>query len=330
MSKTPVKRPRRLRRSPAIRNLVGESDLTASNLILPLFVTHGTGIAREVASMPGVHHLSVDGRLDEICERAGRLGVTSVMLFGLPKVKDEIGRENFAPDGIVQRAIERIRASAPELVIFTDVCCCGYTSHGHCGIVRDGEVDNDKTLEVLGRVAVSHAAAGADFVSPSGMMDGMVNAIRTALDCGGYTDCGILSYAVKYASAFYGPFREAADSAPGFGDRRGYQMDPRNVREAVREAELDEAEGADLLMVKPALAYLDVVRAVREHSTLPLVAYNVSGEYSMVKSAAARGWINERAVVMEMLRGMRRAGADAIISYHAIDAAAWLAEERTR
>jgi porphobilinogen synthase len=328
MAPLPTRRPRRLRRTPAIRNLIGETELSASDLILPVFVTHGAQVAREVGSMPGVHHLSVDGRLDAHVGRAQETGIRAVMLFGLPAKKDEAGSENFAPDGIVQQAIERLRAAAPRLIVFTDVCCCGYTTHGHCGMVRNGEVDNDLTLEVLGQVAASHAAAGAHFVSPSGMMDGMVAAIRAALDQTGHTECGILSYAVKYASAFYGPFREAADSAPGFGDRRGYQMDPRNAREALREAALDEAEGADLLMVKPALAYLDVIQAVRQQSHLPLVAYNVSGEYAMVKAAAAKGWIDERMVVLEALRGMRRAGADAIITYHAIDAAGWLAEEQ--
>jgi porphobilinogen synthase len=327
MPPAPTRRPRRLRRTPAIRNLIGETGLSASQLILPVFVTHGSEVTREIAAMPGVHHLSVDGRLDAHLDRAREAGIRAVLLFGLPREKDEIGRENFALDGIVQRAVARIRQRMPDLLVFTDVCCCGYTSHGHCGIVREGEVDNDLTLEILGKVAVSHAEAGAHFVSPSGMMDGMVAAMRCTLDQNGHTGCGIMSYAVKYASAFYGPFREAADSAPGFGDRRGYQMDPRNVREARREAALDADEGADLLMVKPALAYLDVIRAVREQSDLPLVAYNVSGEYAMVKAAAARGWVNERAVVLEALHAMRRAGADAIISYHAIDAAIWLAEK---
>ena len=232
--------------------------------------------------------------------------------------------------GIVQQALRRLRAKFPDLLLITDVCCCEYTDHGHCGIIKDGYVDNDATLEVLGRVAVSHAKAGADIVGPSGMMDGMVGAIREALDCQGFTDTAILSYAVKYASAFYGPFREAAESAPAFGDRRQYQMDPSNVREAIIEASLDEAEGADLVMVKPALAYLDVIRAVRERTELPLVAYNVSGKYSMVKAAARLGWLDERRTVLEMLTGMRRAGADVIISYHAKDAAAWLAGESSR
>jgi porphobilinogen synthase len=308
---------------------VREHELSAGDLIAPLFVVHGTRVEREIASMPGVRHLSVDDSLDREADRLRAAGITAVILFGIPAAKDEIGRENFAADGIVQRALARLRGRHPDLVLMTDVCCCEYTSHGHCGIVRDGAVDNDATLEILGQVAVSHAAAGADVVAPSGMMDGMVAAIRTALDQAGHTDRAILSYAVKYASAFYGPFREAADSAPAFGDRKQYQMDPANVREALQEAALDEAQGADLLMVKPALAYLDVVRAVREHTTLPLVAYNVSGEYAMVKAAAQLGWIDERRVVLEALSGMRRAGADAIITYHARDVAGWLREEKS-
>ena len=274
--------------------------------------------------MPGVVHLSVDEALDREADRLTALGIPGLILFGLPASKDEVGSENFAADGIVQQALRRLRRHAPDLLLITDVCCCEYTSHGHCGILRGEAVDNDRTLEVLGRVAVTHAEAGADIVAPSGMMDGMVGAIRTALDAAGHTDCAILSYAVKYASAFYGPFREAAESAPAFGDRRGYQMDPPNVREALREAELDEGEGADMLMVKPALPYLDVVRAVRERTTLPLFTYNVSGEYAMVKAAAQRGWLDERRVVLEALTAMRRAGADAILTYHAKDAARWL------
>jgi porphobilinogen synthase len=307
-----------------MRQLVRESELAPADLIQPLFVVHGSKVSREVPSMPNVFHLSVDDRLDREIEEVRSRGITAVLLFGLPANKDEIGKENFSDDGIVQRALRRIRERHSDLIIMTDVCCCEYTSHGHCGVVRNGMVDNDATLEILGRVAVSHAQAGADVVAPSGMMDGMVAAIRSALDTDGYSDIAILSYAVKYASAFYGPFREAADSAPAFGDRRQYQMDPANRREALLEAALDESEGADLLMVKPALAYLDVVRSVREQTNLPLVAYNVSGEYSMVKAAARLGWIDECRVVLEALTGMRRAGADAIISYHAKDAALWL------
>jgi porphobilinogen synthase len=293
-------------------------------------VVHGAGVEREIPSMPGICHLSVDERLDREVERVTALGLAGVILFGIPAAKDPVGLENYADDGIVQRALRRLRAKFPDLLLVTDVCCCEYTDHGHCGIVKDGYVDNDATLEVLGKVAVSHARAGADIVGPSGMMDGMVGAIREALDGEGYADTAILSYAVKYASAFYGPFREAAESAPAFGDRRQYQMDPSNVREAIIEASLDEAEGADLVMVKPALAYLDVIRAVRERTDLPLVAYNVSGEYSMVKAAARLGWLDERRTVLEMLTGMRRAGADVIISYHSKDAAAWLAEDSSR
>lgn len=309
-----------------MRQLVREHELAAADLIQPLFVVHGSRIEREIGSMPDIRQLSVDEMLDREVDQIRAVGIPAVLLFGIPLAKDEVGSENFAEDGIVQRALRRLRERHPDLLLISDVCCCEYTSHGHCGIVRDGAVDNDATLAILGRAAVSHAAAGADILAPSGMMDGMVASIRSALDEAGHTDRAILSYAVKYASAFYGPFREAADSAPAFGDRRQYQMDPANLREAVLEAGLDEAEGADLLMVKPALAYLDVVRAVRERTQLPLVAYNVSGEYAMVKAAARQGWIDERRVVLEALTGMRRAGADAIISYHAKAAAGWLAE----
>ncbi len=329
MSDFLVRRPRRLRRTAALRELVREHEVTPADLIQPVFVVHGLRVEQEVPSLPGVFHLSVDEALDREVDRLVGLGIRAVILFGLPATKDEIGSENFAPDGIVHEALRRIRDRASGLVLITDVCCCGYTSHGHCGILRGGEVDNDRTLEVLGRVGVSHAAAGADVVAPSGMMDGMVGAIRTALDGAGHPDVAILSYAVKYASAFYGPFREAAESAPAFGDRLGYQMNPPNVREALREAALDEGEGADMLMVKPALAYLDVIRAVREQSTLPLFTYNVSGEYAMVKAAAARGWLDERRVVLEALVAMRRAGADGIITYHAKDAARWLRDAHT-
>ena len=324
---SPIQRPRRRRRTEALRKLVREHELTVGDLIQPIFVVHGRRVEREIDSMPGVHHLSVDESLDREADRIHTLGIPAVILFGLPAAKDEVGAENFAEDGIVQQALRRLRERRPELLLATDVCLCEYTSHGHCGILRGDQVDNDATLEVLGRVAVSHAQAGADIVAPSGMMDGMVRSIRSALDEHGHQDRAILSYAVKYASGFYGPFREAADSAPAFGDRRQYQMDPANLREGLLEAALDEAEGADMLMVKPALAYLDVVRAVRERTHLPLVTYNVSGEYSMVKAAARLGWVDERRLVLEALTGMRRAGADAIITYHAKDAAQWLAEE---
>jgi porphobilinogen synthase len=306
---------------------VREHELAAADLIQPLFVVHGSRVEREISSMPGVFHLSVDQALDQEVDRIRSLGIPAVLLFGIPASKDEVGSENFAENGIVQQALRRIRQRHPDLLLISDLCCCEYTSHGHCGVIRAGSVDNDATLEILARAAVSHAGAGADIIAPSGMMDGMVAHIRAALDAGGHTDQAILSYAVKYASAFYGPFREAADSAPAFGDRRQYQMDPANLREALLEAALDEAEGADLLMVKPALAYLDVVRAVRERTQLPLLAYNVSGEYSMVKAAARQGWIDEGKVVLETLTGMRRAGADAIVTYHAKAAAGWLAQE---
>lgn len=326
----PSNRPRRRRRTGAIRQLVRENELAPSDLIQPLFVVHGARVEREIASMPEVFQLSVDQSLDQEVDRIRSLGIQAVLLFGIPAMKDDIGSENFAENGIVQQALRRLRQRHPDLLLISDLCCCEYTSHGHCGIVRDGSVDNDATLEILSRAAVSHADAGADIIAPSGMMDGMVAAIRTALDECDHADQAILSYAVKYASAFYGPFREAAQSAPAFGDRRQYQMDPANVREAVLEAALDEAEGADLLMVKPALAYLDVVRAVRERTQLPLLAYNVSGEYSMVKAAARQGWIDEGKVVIEALTGMRRAGADAIITYHAKAAAVLLNQEAGR
>lgn len=327
MTRPPRDRPRRLRRTAVLRALIRETRLTAAQLIQPIFVVHGTKVAREIPSLPGVRHLSTDDSLDREADRLLAAGIRCVLLFGLPAAKDEAGSENFAADGIVQRALRRLRARHPDLLLLTDVCCCEYTSHGHCGVLREGAVDNDATLEVLARVAVSHARAGADVVAPSAMMDGQVAAIRDALDEAGHQDVAILSYAVKFASAFYGPFRDAAGSAPASGDRRGYQMDPANGREALREAALDEAEGADMLMVKPALAYLDIVQAVRARTTKPLIAYNVSGEYAMVKAAAEKGWIDERRVVLEALTGIRRAGADAIITYHAADVARWLAED---
>jgi porphobilinogen synthase len=307
-----------------MRQLVREHDLSPADLIQPLFVVHGRNVEREIGSMPGVFQRSADAMLDREVDAIRSLGIPAVLLFGIPAAKDEVGTENFSEDGIVQRALRRVRERHPDLLLITDLCCCEYTSHGHCGIVRDGTVDNDATLEILARAALSHVQAGADIIAPSGMMDGMVATVRAALDQAGHTETAILSYAVKYASAFYGPFREAAESAPAFGDRRQYQMDPANLREALLEAALDEAEGADMLMVKPALAYLDVVRAVRERTHLPLLAYNVSGEYAMVKAAARMGWIDECRVVLEALTGMRRAGADAIVSYHAKDVATWL------
>ncbi len=320
---TPM-RPRRLRRRESIRALVRETGLSPAQLIQPLFVVHGQQVSREISSLPGVRNLSVDSVLDGVVESLVGDGIQALLLFGLPVAKDPVGKENFDDNGIVQQALRRLRAGFPDLLLITDVCCCEYTSHGHCGILKSDQIDNDATLEILGRVALSHARAGADIVAPSGMMDHQVAAIRSALDGAGHDQVAILSYAVKYASAYYGPFREAAGSAPSFGDRRTHQMDPANRREALREAALDEAEGADMLMVKPALAYLDVVSAVRQQTNLPLVAYNVSGEYAMVKAAAAAGWIDERKIVLETLTGMKRAGADAIITYHAQDAARWL------
>lgn len=321
-------RPRRLRRSTRLRDLVRETRLSPSDFIYPLFVVHGSGIRRPVASMPGVFQLSPDQALVE-ARRAYSLGIPAVLLFGIPAVKDSEGSESCAADGIIQQAVRVIKDAQPELVVITDLCLCEYTDHGHCGILDpDGIVDNDETLIQLRRIALSQAEAGADMVAPSGMIDGMVTAIRDALDTGGYTETGIISYAVKYASAFYGPFREAADGAPRFGDRRTHQMDPANVREAIKEAQLDELEGADMLIVKPALAYMDVIRAVREAvPDLPLLAYNVSGEYAMIKAAAARGWLDERAIVMETLLGIKRAGADGIITYSAMEAAQWLTEK---
>lgn len=320
-----VDRPRRLRRTAAIRGLVRETTLAVDDLICPLFVVHGAGIRREIGAMPGQHHLSVDVLADEAAAVAAA-GIPAIILFGLPAAKDAEGRESFDPDGIVQRAVRAVKRVAPALAVITDVCLCEYTDHGHCGLVAGGAVDNDATLGVLGRVAVSHAQAGADIVAPSGMMDGMVGAIRADLDDAGFSEIPILSYAAKYASHFYGPFREAADSPPQFGDRRGYQMDPANAREALREMALDLDEGADILMVKPALPYLDILRAARDAFDAPLAAYNVSGEYAMIKAAAAAGWLDERACALESLTAIKRAGADMILTYWARDAARWLRE----
>ena len=319
------KRPRRLRRTAALRDLVRETTLQPDDFVHPLFVVPGEGVRKPVQSMPGVDQLSVDQLATEARELAA-LGVKAVVLFGIPSSKDPHGLESYADDGVVQRAIAALKHANPSLVVMTDVCLCEYTDHGHCGLLDDtGSVLNDETLEVLRRIAASHGEAGADVVAPSGMIDGMVGAIRGALDEEGLQHVAILSYAVKYASAFYGPFREAAEGAPAFGDRRSHQMDPGNAREALREVALDVEEGADALMVKPALGYLDVVRNVRERfPELPLAAYNVSGEYAMLKAAAANGWLDERAAVLEVLTGIRRAGADLVVTYHAKDAAAWL------
>jgi porphobilinogen synthase len=329
----PSQRLRRLRTTPALRSMVRETELNPRDFIYPLFVRHGSG-RNEIRSMPGIFQLSVEEAVRE-AESAARLGIPALMLFGIPAQKDPIGLENFSADGIVQQAIRAIKAKLPEMVVMTDVCMCEYTDHGHCGIINAGShpnlpqgyVLNDVTLEILAKVAVSHAEAGADVVAPSAMIDGMVGAIRAALDVSGFESLPILAYSVKYASAFYGPFRDAAESPPQFGDRKTHQMDPANVREALRETALDIAEGADMLMVKPALPYLDVLYRVHQaYSELPMVAYNVSGEYAMIKAASANGWLDERKVTLETLTGIKRAGADMIITYHALDAARWLRE----
>jgi porphobilinogen synthase len=329
----PIIRPRRLRSSPALRSMVRETHLTPADFIYPLFVTHGKGVRHPIPSMPGVFQLSID-QLAREAQDTTALGIPAVVLFGLPAHKDPVGLENFAADGIVQQAIIELKSAVPELIVITDVCLCEYTDHGHCGLLntRDqhphleaGYVLNDETLDILVKVAISHAAAGADIVAPSGMIDGMIAALRAGLDAQDFGHIPIMSYAVKYASAFYGPFRDAADGAPQFGDRKTHQMDPANSREALREAALDVAEGADFLMVKPALPYLDIIRQLRDHyPELPLAAYNVSGEYAMLKAAAANGWLDEERVVLETLTGIKRAGADLIITYHAQEAAKWL------
>ena len=315
-----IYRPRRLRRSATIRRMVRETVLTPADFINPLFVAPGKAVRQEVAAMPGVSRLSVDFLVEEV-KSVWDAGVPAVLIFGLPQKKDETGSEAASPRGAVQQAVRALKKALPELVVITDVCLCGYTSHGHCGIVHKGEIDNDATLEVLAQVALSHAEAGADLVAPSDMMDGRVGAIREALDDRGFEMVGVLSYAVKYASAFYGPFREAAESAPQYGDRRGYQMDPANAREAMREATLDVEEGADILMVKPALPYLDIISQLAGEFDLPIAAYQVSGEYSMIKAAAAQGWLDEQAVMLESLTAIKRAGADMILTYFAKEAA---------
>jgi porphobilinogen synthase len=323
MGAFPQLRLRRLRRTEPLRALVRENRVDVADLIYPLFVVEGKDIKEEIPSMPGIFRFSPD-RLSPEAEEVAGLGIPAVILFGIPEHKDEIGSAAYHPEGVVQQAIRAIKKSAPGLLVVTDVCLCEYTSHGHCGLVVDGDVDNDKTLPLLGKTAVSHARAGADIVAPSDMMDGRVQAIRAALDAAGFTQTPILAYAAKYASAFYGPFREAAESAPQFGDRLSYQMDPPNLREALREIEQDISEGADIVMVKPALPYLDVIRRARDTFNCPLAVYNVSGEYAMVKAAVRQGWLDEKRVVTEVLTSIKRAGADIIITYHARDFARWL------
>ena len=319
----PIRRPRRVRGSAPLRRLVRESDLAIDDLIYPVFVRHGTARRQEIPSMPGVFHFSVDALADEAAAVA-EAGIPGMLLFGLPRSKDEAGSEAFDDEGIVQRAVRAIKEVTPDLLVVTDVCLCEYTSHGHCGVIRNGKVDNDLTLPVLARIALSHARAGSDLIAPSDMMDGRVAAIRRCLDESGFVDLPIMAYSAKYASAMYGPFREAADSAPQFGDRRGYQMDPANAREALEEIALDLAEGADIIMVKPALFYLDVVRQARDRFVQPIAAYSVSGEYSMIKAAGRNGWLDERRAALEALTSIKRAGADIVITYFARDVARWL------
>jgi len=323
MSEFPRLRLRRLRRSEALRALVRETKVAVGDLICPLFVVEGNQVKQEISSMPGLYRLSNDLLPKEVEEIAG-LGIPAIILFGIPRKKDEAGSSAYNPKGVVQQAIRTVKKTTPDLLVITDVCLCEYTSHGHCGVVVDGYVDNDKTLELLAKTALSHAQAGADIVAPSDMMDGRVKAIRQTLDGNGFQHVPIIAYAAKYASHFYGPFREAAESAPQFGDRRSYQMDPSNCREAMREIEQDIVEGADIVMVKPALPYLDVIRKARDTFNHPLAAYSVSGEYAMMKAAAQQGWLDEKGIVLEMLTAIKRAGADIIITYYAKEAARWL------
>lgn len=337
MSMFPELRPRRLRRSKNIRRMVRETTLSVDHVIAPLFVRHGHNVERPIVSMPGQAQLSVD-RAVAHAEMLTELGIPAVLLFGIPEKKDATGSENYDPEGIIPRAIRTIKAAVPDLVVISDMCCCEYTSHGHCGIINtkdspcyqrhlpEGYLLNDETLEILQKASVVHAEAGADIIAPSGMMDGMVNAIRQALDDHGFAHTLIMSYAAKFASSFYGPFRDAAESPPTFGDRSAYQMDPANAREALKEVGMDVDEGADMVMVKPAMPYLDIIQRVRETFDVPVAAYQVSGEYSMIKAAAAQGWLDERKVVLESLSSIRRAGADIIITYFARDVARWLKE----
>ena len=322
----PDLRLRRVRQLEPVRRLVRETHLSPSAFIYPMFVTHGQGVKEAIEPMPGCYHFSIDALVEEVGE-AAELGIPGVLLFGLPAEKDPLGLEGYDPEGIIQEAVRAIKREVPGMMVITDVCMCEYTDHGHCGVIDNGRVDNDATLELLARTAVTHAQAGADLIAPSAMMDGQVKAIRDALNDNGYTDTPIMGYAAKYASAFYGPFRVAADSTPQFGDRRTYQMDPANARMAMREIESDIAEGADIVMVKPALAYLDVIRQAKERFDHPLAAYNVSGEYSMVKAASQQGWIDEKPVTTELLTSIKRAGADIILSYHAKELARWYRED---
>ncbi|HSB40577.1 MAG TPA: porphobilinogen synthase [Methylomirabilota bacterium] len=324
----PVYRPRRLRESPLLRSMVRETSLRIDDFVYPLFAVHGRGVREPIGSMPGQYRLSIDELLKE-CKDAASMGIPAVLLFGLPRDKDPRGSEAYAEDGIIQQAVRAVKDTIPDLLVITDVCLCEYTSHGHCGVVEDGRIKNDPTLELIARTAVSHAEAGADLVAPSDMMDGRVSAIREGLDEAGYPETPIMAYSAKYASAFYGPFREAADSTPQFGDRRSYQMDPANAMEAMREVALDVDEGADIVMVKPALPYLDVIARVKGEFGLPVAAYSVSGEYAMLKAAGQLGWLDEDRAVLEALTGIRRAGADIIISYFAKDAARLIEQGRT-
>lgn len=322
------KRPRRLRTNNAMRRLVRETRISPDDLIYPLFIVEGKDIKREIPSMPGVYHLSVDRFLQEL-EEVQKLGIPGVLLFGVPDTKDERGTGAYSEDGIIQRALREVKKSFPELLLIADVCLCEYTSHGHCGMVQDGKILNDISVELIAKSALSYARAGADIIAPSDMMDGRIGAIRSLLDANGFEDKAIMSYSAKYSSAFYGPFRDAAHSAPAFGDRKTYQMDYSNIREAVREVELDIDEGADIVMVKPAMAYLDVINEISSRVDLPVAAYHVSGEYSMIKAAANNGWINEKAAVLESVTAIRRAGAKIIITYYAKQLAQWLTSEKT-
>ena len=325
MSQFPISRPRRLRVDENLRRLTRETTISTDDLIYPMFVVHGHDVANEISSMPGCYQYSVD-RLITAAKELAVLGIPGTILFGIPKCKDAVGSEAYADDGIIQQAVKALKDAVPELLVITDVCLCEYTDHGHCGVIRDGEVLNDPTLELLAKESLSHARAGADVIAPSDMMDGRVGTIRATLDENGFHGIPILAYSAKYASAFYGPFREAAESTPQFGDRRSYQMDPPNAEEALREVALDIEEGADIVMVKPALSYLDIIRRVKERFEMPVAAYNVSGEYALVKAAAQQGWIDEKRVALEVLTSIKRAGADMILTYFAKSVVEWLEE----